>query len=342
MKLRNLIYVAFVTALISSCVPLKSFKDIEKQNAGYASQNNRLTKENREKTVANKELNAQNATLSNEIDLLISDTLRLAKQVHDLNYSLVQSRKQYDDLVNAYESASSGNTEEMTQLLKELQNMQNDLQAREDALNSTQEALSNKRKNLEEAVANLEMAQNELEARNARILEMERILNQKDSIMNSLQTRVMEALKSYQGKGLEVHMKDGLLYVSLDEKLLFQSGKWDVDPNGVAALNKLSEVLANNPDIRVMIEGHTDNVPYNGSGQILDNWDLSVKRATAIVRILLKNPGIEPKNITAAGRSKYVPLDAANTPEARQKNRRTEIILTPNLDELMKVIGNVE
>lgn len=342
MKLRTLILFSVATLLISSCVPLKSFKDIEEQNKNFSAQNSRLTRENREMTVANKELNAQNASMANEVDMLVADTLRLAKKVHDLQYSLDQCRKQYDDLVSAYESASSGNTEEMTQLLKELQGMQNDLQAREDALNSTQQALSNKRKNLEEAVANLEMAQKEIEARNARILEMERILHQKDSIMNSLQGRVMEALKGYHGKGLEVHMKDGLLYVSLDEKLLFQSGKWDVDPNGVTALNKLAEVLANNPDIRVMIEGHTDNVPYNGSGQILDNWDLSVKRATAIVRILLKNPGIDPKNITAAGRSKYVPLDPANTPEARQKNRRTEIILTPNLDELMQVIGNVE
>lgn len=339
---RKFLVLVSITVFAVSCVPLKTFKDIEEQNKEYTAQNSSMTRQFREMSVENKELNAQNAQLVNQTELLVSDTLRLAKEVHDLRYNLDQSRKKYDDLIQAYESASSGNTKEMEDLLKELQLLQNDLQAREDALNSTQQALTEKRRNLEGAVANLEMAQKEIEARNARILEMERILNQKDSIMNSLQTRVMEALKGYQGKGLDVHMKDGLLYVSLDEKLLFQSGRWDVDPNGVAAISRLAEVLADNADIRVMIEGHTDDVPYNGSGQIIDNWDLSVKRATAIVRILLKNPGIQPKNITAAGRGEYIPLDPAKTAEARQKNRRTEIILTPNLDELMKVIGNVD
>lgn len=339
MKYRNLTLVFTAVLIASSCVPLKNFKDIEEQNKNFATQNSQLSRQNRELAVQGKELNLQNANLTNEVELLTSDTLRLAKAVHDLSYKLDQTKKQYQDLISAYESSSSGNSAEMGQLLKDLQLLQNDLQAREDALNSTQQALSEKRKNLEAAVSNLEMAQKEIEARNARILEMERILNQKDSIMNSLQSRVMEALKGYQGKGLNVHMKDGLLYVSLDEKLLFQSGKWDVDPNGVAAIGKLAEVLADNKDIRVMIEGHTDDVPYNGSGQILDNWDLSTKRATAIVRILLKHSGILPQNITAAGRGEFIPLDPAKTPEARQKNRRTEIILTPNLDELMKVIG---
>ena len=342
MLIRKLASVIALSLLMFSCVPLKTFTEIEQQNKDFQAQNSKMQRQTREMAVENKELSAQNIQLSNQVELLISDTLRLAQKVHDLQYGLDQSTKKYNDLVAAYDAASSGNTSEMENLLKELQEMQNDLQAREDALNSTQQALSDKRKNLEQAVANLEQAQQEIEARNARILEMERILNQKDSIMNSLQTRVAEALKGYQGKGLDVHMKDGQLYVSLDEKLLFQSGRWDVDANGITALSKLAEVLADNPDIRVLIEGHTDDVPYNGSGQIKDNWDLSVKRATSIVRILLQNPGIEPHNITAAGRGEFHPLDTAKTAEARQKNRRTEIILTPNLDELMKVLGNVQ
>ena len=137
-------------------------------------------------------------------------------------------------------------------------------------------------------------------------------------------------------------MKDGLLYVSLDEKLLFKSGSWAVDPRGQAAIKELSHVLADNEDIQITIEGHTDNVPYRGSGALKDNWDLSVKRATTIVKILLQNSGISPERITAAGRGEYVPLDTANTAEARQRNRRTEIILMPNMKDIMNALNGIQ
>ena len=103
------------------------------------------------------------------------------------------------------------------------------------------------------------------------------------------------------------------------------------------ALNRLANVLAQNKDIHIMVEGHTDDVPYKGTGNITDNWDLSVKRATSIVRILLNNRDIAPARITAAGRGEYMPVATGRTADARKKNRRTEIILSPNLDELMKI-----
>ncbi len=135
-------------------------------------------------------------------------------------------------------------------------------------------------------------------------------------------------------------MKDGKVYVSLDEKLLFKSGSYEIDANGRNALKKLAGVLEKNPGIQVMIEGHTDNVPYNpGSGQLRDNWDLSVKRATTVVRVLLEGSTINPRRLTAAGRSEYLPVDARNASDARQKNRRTEIVLTPDLSELYDLIN---
>jgi chemotaxis protein MotB len=134
-------------------------------------------------------------------------------------------------------------------------------------------------------------------------------------------------------------MKNGKVYVSLDEKLLFKSASWDIDANGKNALKNLSGVLEKNPDIQILIEGHTDNVPYNsGGGQIKDNWDLSVKRATTVVRVLLEGSKIDAKRLTASGRSQYLPVDDGNTVDARQKNRRTEIILTPDLSELYRLI----
>jgi chemotaxis protein MotB len=134
-------------------------------------------------------------------------------------------------------------------------------------------------------------------------------------------------------------MKNGKVYVSLEEKLLFKTASWDIDANGKNALKKLADVLEKNPDIQITIEGHTDNVPYNpGSGQLKDNWDLSVKRATTVVRVLLEGSKIDPKRLTAAGRSEFLPIDSRNASDARQKNRRTEVVLTPDLSALYQLI----
>jgi chemotaxis protein MotB len=142
----------------------------------------------------------------------------------------------------------------------------------------------------------------------------------------------------FENQGLAVTQKNGKVYVSLEEKLLFKSGSTVVDPKGAAALKKLSGVLEQNPDINVMIEGHTDDVPVIAGSTYKDNWDLSVLRATSIVRILLDGSKINPERLTTAGRSQYQPVEPAKTAESRQKNRRTEIILSPKLDELYKLV----
>ena len=160
----------------------------------------------------------------------------------------------------------------------------------------------------------------------------------RDRVLDDLRTKVADALMGFEGQGLTVTRKDGKVYVSLDEKLLFQSGSTVVDPNGVKALQQLAVVLGNNPDINIMIEGHTDDVPFRKGSSIKDNWDLSVLRATSIVRILMNNPKIIPTNITVAGRGEYLPVDPAGTTEARRKNRRTEIILSPDFTEIFRIL----
>jgi chemotaxis protein MotB len=124
----------------------------------------------------------------------------------------------------------------------------------------------------------------------------------------------------------------------MEENLLFATGSTTVQPKGVEALKKLAKVLDQNSDINIMVEGHTDDQPMNGKGEIKDNWDLSVMRATSVTKIILNGSDIDPKRITAAGRGEYFPIDPAKTADARKKNRRTEIILTPKLDELLKVL----
>ena len=169
--------------------------------------------------------------------------------------------------------------------------------------------------------------------------ELEKILDAQKKIVQELKSKVSEALLGFENNGLTVTMKNGKVYISLDEKLLFKSASWDIDANGKNALKKLAGVLEKNPDIQITIEGHTDNVTYNpGSGQLKDNWDLSVKRATTVIRVLLEGSKIDAKRLTASGRSEYLPVDDRNTQDARQKNRRTEIVLTPDLTELYKLI----
>ena len=177
-------------------------------------------------------------------------------------------------------------------------------------------------------------------AESARMLEG--MLRSREEAIDAIRRKVTDALTGFEGKGLSISIRNGNVYVSMDDKLLFRSGSFEIDPNGARAVRDLSEVLAQNPDINVMVEGHTDDVPYRSNGQLKDNLDLSAKRATTVVRLLLENKQIAPSRIIAAGRGESLPVDPAKTSEARAKNRRTEIILTPKLDELMQLMKNEE
>jgi chemotaxis protein MotB len=187
---------------------------------------------------------------------------------------------------------------------------------------------------------NLALKQKEdmLSAREKRLTELEAIIRRQDSITNALNEIVKRALLSFNSEELTVEMKNGKVYVSLSDKLLFKSASADIEEKGQEAIKKLGEVLNKNLDIDVLIEGHTDNVPLRSTINFKDNWDLSTERAANIVRILSDLSKVSPKRLTAAGRSEYMPKASNDTPEGRAKNRRTEIILTPKLDELYKLI----
>ena len=280
-----------------------------------------------------KNLKAKLASLEKEIgtvkqDITAAQTER-DKAVDD--YNRISSK--YNELQNAQEDLIKGNVKETQKLLAELQAAQENLQKKEDLLRQLEQNLDTKKASLDELTF-------ELEKRNARMAELEKILDAQKKIVQDLKNKVSEALLGFENNGLTVTMKNGKVYVSLDEKLLFKSASWDIDANGRNALKKLAGVLEKNPDIQVTIEGHTDNVPYNpGNSQLKDNWDLSVKRATTVVRVLLEGSRIDAKRLTASGRSQYLPVDDRNTADARQKNRRTEIILTPDLTELYNLIN---
>ncbi|MCX6300616.1 MAG: OmpA family protein [Bacteroidia bacterium] len=316
-----------------SCVSGRKFKSLQDTSKQFMNERDDFKTDNISLEMANRELETKIALLEKDMSGT-REEIESVKAERDKaleEYNSISAK--YNDLQNAQEDLIRGNVKETQKLLAELQAAQANLQAKEDLLRQLEETLDTKKASLDELTF-------ELEKRNARMLELEKVLDAQKKIVQDLKNKVSEALLGFENNGLTVTMKNGKVYVSLDEKLLFKSASWEIDANGRNALKKLSGVLERNPDIQIMIEGHTDNVPYNpGSGQLRDNWDLSVKRATTVVRTLLEGSKIDPKRLTAAGRSEYIPVDPANTSDARQKNRRTEIVLTPDLTELYELIN---
>ena len=316
--------VLILTSIIISCVPSRQFDELKQRNQNCESERDGLKNTNEELTVKNTEMASEMQVLNKRLSSLGSDTSIMGNSYRILTTQYDKINQLYNELLEKQRQLRDGNIEETKKILIQLQLAQEDLQKREDELKELERALDKKK--------------SELEQRNSRLIELENILKSKDAAVKSLKEKVSNALIGFEGEGLTVELKNGKVYVSLEEQLLFKSGKWDVDSRGVKALKKLSKVLEKNEEINIVVEGHTDDVPYIGSGQVKDNWDLSVKRATAIVKILLDNSRIDPKRITAAGRGEFMPIASGKTKEARQKNRRTEIILTPKLEELFQLL----
>jgi chemotaxis protein MotB len=217
----------------------------------------------------------------------------------------------------------------------ELQALQKDYK---DLKTSSGSTVANLSDDLKKKQSELEKKENDLKDKEARLKELERIVHRQDSIMSALTSTVKNALLGFSPDELTVYMKDGKVYVSMSDKLLFKSGSADVESKGKDALQKLAEVLNKNNDIGIAIEGHTDNVPIK-TVLYKDNWDLSAARATNVVRLLTDQFGMDPHRLTAAGRGEFSPVADNSTPEGKAKNRRTEIVLSPKLDELLKAIS---
>ena len=192
-------------------------------------------------------------------------------------------------------------------------------------------------------IARLNDLKGELDGKSSRVAELESKLAAQDKNLKKLKDSLSKALFEFEGKGLTVEQKNGKVYVSMENKLLFPSGSWTVSNEGKNAVQQLADVLAKNDDISILIEGHTDNdkVVGNLGGGITNNWDLSTKRATAIVNIIEQTSGIDKKNLTAAGRSEFAPIASNSSNEGKGKNRRIEVILTPKLDEISKMLNEL-
>lgn len=316
---RKVILSSLVASLfLSSCVSSKVFKDLEGKYADLQQENRELSEELRSTTQkAEQDL----AALQAEYDKTLAERDQLEKDLQSARSNYAQLQESYDALAANSSSAIAENSRRNRELLAQLDE-------KESALRAEQERL--------------EQLEKDLASRSKRVDELEGMIAAKDAKMNALKNSLSAALTNFEGKGLTVEMRDGKVYVSMENKLLFSSGSWAVGTEGRQAVEQLGSVLAQNPDIAVLIEGHTDNVPYNGSGALKDNWDLSTKRATSIVNILQENRSIDPQNLTAAGRGEYAPVASNATAEGKAKNRRIEVILTPKLDEISKLLNEIE
>ena len=310
MKLKYLFVFIFSVSVFHSCVSVKKFKDLD---ADYLSANQQLEIQKQELSdfkLLSTELNENVLSLSKRASSLEADTIALGKTYR-------KKVRAYDDLSASYELLIKNNSttmakqaEENRALMERLGQMDIDLQERARSVKSREEEM----------------------------LQLQQLLNEKDDNLSRLKNSVASALLGFKGEGLTVEEREGKLYVSLENSLLFPSGSWKVNENGKKAIVELAKVLVQQSDIQIMVEGHTDNVPYMGTGLIKDNWDLSVMRATAIVRILTNNKGLKANRITAAGKGPHSPLVENNSSENRAVNRRTEIILSPNMDKLIELL----
>lgn len=333
-RIEILFFLIFLIGIsMISCVSGRKFKDVQDKSRHFMDERDNFKASNILLEMTNRELESEAAGLRERIDKADTEIEKVRKERDNAVDEVARISSQYQDLQNAHEELIKGNVKETQKLLTELQAAHSDLQQKEDILRQLEANLDSKKASLDELNF-------ELQKRNERLVELEKILDTQKKIAQDLKNKVSDALLGFENNGLTVTQKDGKVYVSLDEELLFKTASWDIDANGRNALKKLAGVLERNPNIMVTIEGHTDNVPYNpGNSQLRDNWDLSVKRATTVVRVLLEGSRINPMRLIASGRSEYVPVDDRDSADARQKNRRTEIILTPDLSELYELIN---
>lgn len=303
MKTNIIILSSVLLLLISSCKPIYQCGQKKPEKKMLVTKRVQTVIDERDRLCSTVDLrNKEIASLKNDVANLKTDISNLNDDKKKLNETIADVEKKYNDLASKNLSQSEQFNLALKQKTDELNEKERLLQEREKALN-----------------------------------ELQQIIARQDSITQSLDNILRNALLGFQTDELSVEIKNGKVYVSMSDKLLFKSGSANVETKGKEAIKVLADVLSKNQDIDILIEGHTDNIPIR-TAVYRDNWDLSVGRATSIVRILIDDYKIDPKRLTASGKGEFSPRALNDTPEGRASNRRTEIILSPKLDEIMGLL----
>lgn len=313
--MKQFVLATFMVFIFSSClVSKKKYDDLLAQKV-------RMEADLTDRNSALDKSNADIKDLEERLRKLKEDTTNLGIDVRSSSQRLATLEKEHAQLNSSY-----------TSLLSSSGKLKGDVAQQQQQLLTIQS-------NLEKTRRVNDSLSTSLAEREKKVQELEQVLANKDKAVQDLKNRISNALLNFKENDLTVKVKNGKVYVSLAEQLLFGSGSIEVDQKGVTALQQLAKAVKDQKGINIMVEGHTDNVPISKkSAYMQDNWDLSVMRATSITRILTK-AGVSSTQITASGRGEYVPLAANDTPQNKSKNRRTEIIITPDLDELFKILG---
>lgn len=302
--IKRLLFVLIIASVSVSCVSKKKYGEMETLK-------NNIQKMLDDKNTALRDKDKENQALRDQLDdcnevasRLRQDSTVLSNKRNQLNEELVSLKGQCDQLQENYQQLRNQSSKKMQAMVDQLEELQRDLAQRE-----------------------------------KRLAEVESMLHRRDSTIRAIEKKVADALLGFRDKGLTVEVKNGQVYVSLSNKLLFASGSTKIDQSGQQALRDLANVLKEQSDITILVEGHTDDVPVSNLGQIKDNWDLSVMRSTEVVRLLVES-GLQPTRVVPSGRSQFLPKVAGSTPESRASNRRTEIIISPKLDDLFNLINS--
>jgi chemotaxis protein MotB len=313
---KNLLLPFFICLIFSSCIVSKKKYD------ELLAQKIRTEADLADRSAQLDKANSNLDSLSQVLKKLKEDTTSLGIEKRNKSQRLAELEKEHSKLNNNYKNLVTSNGKQTRDLVQQ------------------QEQLLAIQQNLEKTRKENDSLSSSLAEREKKVRELEQVLASKDKAVQDLKNKISNALLNFKENDITVKVKNGKVYISLAEQLLFGSGSIDVDNKGVTALQQLAKAIKDQKDINIMVEGHTDNVPISKKSPYMqDNWDLSVMRATSITKILTK-AGVSPKQVTASGRGEFIPLAANDTDLNKQKNRRTEIIITPNLDELFRILEN--
>jgi chemotaxis protein MotB len=317
---RSLFAIAIGGLLLTACVPSRKYEEERARARSLQAEMDAAQARARDAETALNEMRGADEELKRRIARLEQDTAVMGTSLRKMTAQYDKINALNNELLDKYNKLLAGTGSENRKLLSDLEALRLDLMNREDSVAALAKRAEEKQRALAAREAELSALQAELAA--------------KDAAMRALKDRVSAALTGFEGKGLTVVQKDGRVYVSMENKLLFQSGSYAVDAKGKELIVKLAQAIEGEKELNVLVEGHTDTDKVQPGGTLKDNWDLSVMRATSVVRLMQENSKLDPVRVTAAGRGEYVPVDPAD----KSKNRRIEIILAPDLKELMKLV----
>jgi len=310
-----------VFLLFSACIPAKKYKDLLEREKVCSEELAKFKKGSGEYEASSKDFKTKLDNANKSLTKLIQDTTALGGKYRLLlrDFNIIDG--EYKSMQKSFDKLKNLSAKETAELQSQLEAKNNELQIKEDALLKLDQELKEKQRLLVE--------------REKRVNELEEAIRKKDAAVQLLRAKVANALRGFENKGLTVVQKNGKIYVSLEAKLLFKSGSTFIEEEGVLALVELGKALESEKDLEIIVEGHTDTDKLNSSSSPKNNWELSVLRATSVVQILLNNSNMTPSQIMAGGRGEFLPVDESD----KSKNRRIEVIISPNLNELFEIIS---